>query len=654
MTHRSFPHSYSPIPPFNMRHALPLLLLLLPWHPALRAQDMAYAALTIPQRLQDNAKSVVRQHEKVYTVHSDEEATLYERIVVTLLKDGHDDANRLVVYYDDESKITRFKATLYDALGQKIRHARRSEIEDVMAISSGQFYTDSRVKTTVLDHLSYPFTVEFEYEKSLRGSGMFKFPHWLPVSYDQSLQQASFTAIVPDDNTLHYHANKLPDPTVTQEDGNTIHRWTLADQPAVLREPDAPSLTTTMPYLRTTLARFHTGDYPGSMDDWQAFGVFMQQLIAGRDVLPPELAELVRTTTAGLTTDREKIDALYRLLQERTRYVGVQLGIGGFQPFSATYVEENRYGDCKALSNYLGAMLKSVDIESYPVLIDWNDRQFFSVANDFATSAFNHMVLYVPGEDMYLECTSNVAPPGYLGEEKEDRNVLWVTPEGGKLARTHKPRPSDHAALRTVRLELAADGSADFAMTGRYDGGVQESIRYFLRSEQEEKKRLEALERAGWLPDVGGRFTVDCRADEPVTTITYATELPDYARRMGKRLFLPVNKFNAYDNVPDKLTERKLPISRVQTRFYVDTVHITLPAELEVESKGEAVVEFTHAAGKYRAELSTSDNTLTWVRTLTLLPAELPAEAYADYRGFFADVAKADKRKIVLRERRSR
>jgi len=636
-----------------MKYLLTLFYLVIPF--LITAQDIDYSASTLPEKLKENAGSVIRYRKVDYHVHSFNEATMTEHKVVTILNDDHNQENQMVLLYDDNTKVTNFKATLYDASGEKIRSAKKSEIEDILYIHSGQFYVDTRLMTTTLDHLSYPYTVEFEYEKKVKDYSMVAgFPVWRPVGFRQSVQFSSFTAYVPANNEFLYHAGKLPDPVVGNNGTDKTYRWAINDHFAVLPEAQSPSMSKTMPFLKTGLKKFAIDDYEGSYSSWQSFGAFINKLMAGRDVLPAPLAALVNEATAGLGTDLERIDALYHLLQGNTRYVGVQLGIGGWQPFSAEYVYNNRYGDCKALSNYMGAMLKEVGIESYPVLVNSSDTPFFEVEEDFPTSAFNHMILYVPSEDMYLECTSSTSPTGYMGEGTDDRNVLHITPEGGKLARTPKIKAADNGRLRTLNLEIKTDGSTSFALHNRMYGSFQDGIRGFTHGEQDLTKQQEVLNRNDFLPDVGGEYLLECDENSPVATLVYRTTLPGYARKLGKRTFVPVNKYAAYEYVPEKLKERKFAIYDNDASFRVDTINLTFPDGMEVESMGEELTEFKHAAGEYRAELKSTPGKITWIRTLKLLPVDLPATAYEDYRQFFVDVRKAEKRQVVLKEKRTK
>ena len=94
------------------------------------------------------------------------------------------------------------------------------------------------------------------------------------------------------------------------------------------------------------------------MNTWEGFGKFISELLKGRDVLPDDIKVKVHQLTDQLKDDKQKVYVLYDFLQKNTRYISIQLGIGGWQPFDAKYVAAKRYGDCKALSNYMVALLK--------------------------------------------------------------------------------------------------------------------------------------------------------------------------------------------------------------------------------------------------------------------------------------------------------
>lgn len=617
--------------------------------------QVEYNALLIPPALKKNASSCVRAYEHTFEMKDDRSGTVKVRKVITLLDGGHDGANRLVVNYDNESKVTNFKATVYDAMGKKIRHAKKSEIEDVKVDGPINFMTDNRVMTVVVDYLSYPYTVEYEYEKKVKDMGMVsEFPRWLPVDYNQSLVKGTYTMVVPAGKKISYWLNAMKEPKMTTEEGNQVYVWEVADLPALVHESESPPSFHVLPTLIAHPERFETNGYQGNYESWEAFGKYTYNLYADRREVPESLREEIRSLTTGLSEDREKIDALYRYLQKNTRYVSVQLGIGGWQPFSPVYVRENSYGDCKALSNYMGAMLSEVGIEAYPVKVFSGDRLPFLGYEDYVVSMFNHIILYVPSEDMYLECTSSDSPTGYLGESNADRHVLWITPEGGWLTKTPALKPADNGYTRTTRLELTPGGETNYQQHVSYYGAEHEFLRGLVAYDTDLNKQKEILHHRDYLPDVQGNMHLSVAYDAPTAELTYTTQLPNYARKRGTRMFVSLNKYDPWDWVPDQLEKRTQPIHSRLTRFYVDTVQLVLPESMEVESMGDTETVLEHAVGEYRAKISVSGNELTWIRTFKMVPVELPAEAYADYRQFFVDVVKAEKKRVVLKERRTK
>ena len=77
--------------------------------------------------------------------------------------------------------------------------------------------------------------------------------------------------------------------------------------------------------------------------------------------------------------------------------MAIELGIGGWQPHSASEVFTHRYGDCKDKATLLAAMLHEIGVESYYVPINTNRG---SVTPDTpANLAFNHVILAIKVPD---------------------------------------------------------------------------------------------------------------------------------------------------------------------------------------------------------------------------------------------------------------
>jgi hypothetical protein len=105
-----------------------------------------------------------------------------------------------------------------------------------------------------------------------------------------------------------------------------------------------------MPLVLIAPTNFHYG-VDGCTKDWVSFGNWQYQLNEGLDVLPQNEKNTISTLIKGITNKKEIVKVLYHYLQDNTRYINVLLGVGGYKPHPATYVSENKYGDCKALTN---------------------------------------------------------------------------------------------------------------------------------------------------------------------------------------------------------------------------------------------------------------------------------------------------------------
>src|SRR5438552_1522072 len=168
---------------------------------------------------------------------------------------------------------------------------------------------------------------------------------------------------------LNYHG----EPAIQNKNDRKIYTWQVKELPAILEEDLSSSLKKLTTYVRFGPTDFEMQNYKGNMRTWQDLGKFVYTLRIGRDDLPAEIKQKVHQLTDGVTDQREKIRLLYQFLQSSTRYISIQLGMGGWQPFDAKYVSSKGFGDCKALSNYMYSLLKEAGIKSFYTLITAGD-----------------------------------------------------------------------------------------------------------------------------------------------------------------------------------------------------------------------------------------------------------------------------------------
>src|SRR5271166_1472951 len=107
-----------------------------------------------------------------------------------------------------------------------------------------------------------------------------------------------------------------------------------------------------------------------NLESWKAIGDWYYKLADGRRNSSPEISARVQQLTAGATTFDAKVRALTGFLQSDVRYVGIEIGIGGFQPHPASDIFRSRYGDCKDKATLLSSMLKEAGIDSDYLLVD--------------------------------------------------------------------------------------------------------------------------------------------------------------------------------------------------------------------------------------------------------------------------------------------
>jgi hypothetical protein len=607
-----------------------------------------YSILFLPKPLTKNASVVKRMEEVFIHIKDIGKATITTKYAITILNPAGDEAANFMRYYSKLESIKSIDGNLYDAFGKKLRSLKKGEVKDYGGTDDSNFADDSRVKQHNFNYNSYPYTVEYEVEEQLKG--VFGFPRWMPVrGIHYSVQESKLVVRCPKDYQLRYKSfNYNGNPSVTTEKDQVQYEWVVKEIPAIDDDNFIPSWFRITPAVLLAPTAFEIQDYKGTMNDWQGFGKFIHELNKGRDVLPENIRNQIHDITNSLPDAGAKVRAAYEYLQRNTHYISVQLGIGGWQTFDAKYVAEKGYGDCKALSNYMYSLLKEIGIKSYYTLIQHNkDENNFEP--DFPSNQFNHIIVCVPVEKdtIWLECTSQTVPAGYLSSYTSNRPALLIDETGGKIVYTPRYDKKVNTQLRRLAGSISEEGKLTLNVTTHYQAWQQERLHGLINGLSKEKVH-EILKQELELPtyDVEKFEYRENKSQIPSILEMLQLTSNNYATKTGKRLFIIPNVMTRYSSQFES-KERGVDIQVINGYTDIDSVEISLPSGYKPESI-PSDNDFQSAFGKYRSSIQYKPGKLIYYRLMERNDGIYPAKDYKEMVAFYNNIYKADRARVVL------
>jgi len=451
-----------------------------------------YVYADIPDSLKKNADYVVWEEELDFEIKNHEKANIKIRKAICILDQHSKNYNDVYIPYNKENTISSFSAEIYDKYGKLVKRLKKSDIKDVSAVSGHSLYEDDRYMVAEFTHNQYPYTLVYELKQKLLG--LLNYPSWSFQGRAGTGVISSKVIVTASENfDFKYREYNLKNKVeVNIIDGKKKSIWTETCLKPIEISSKMPPAIYYQPKLLLAPTTFKAGGIESKMNTWEELGAWEWELNKGRDILPEITKQKIKKLVNGVKSERDKIRILYEYMQNKTRYVSVQLGIGGQQTYPADYVDEKGYGDCKALSNYMYSMLKEVGIKSHYTTIYAGSGEE-DIISDFPSNQFNHVILCVPQEKdtVWLECTNQKKPFNFLGTHSDDRHALLITEEGGKLVKTPKYGKDVNTQYRNVNLKLDANGNAKAKVYTKFNGLKYENREGW--SSQSVKEQKDAL-----------------------------------------------------------------------------------------------------------------------------------------------------------------
>lgn len=614
------------------------------------AEPPKYPVKEIPAELLKDANAVIRKESLSVSVESIGHAKKHYLCAITILNKQAEHWAEHVIGYDKLRTVRDFRASLYDAEGKLIRKLKSSEIVDTKAYEDNSLYTDNRYKVAELKTTRYPYTVEFESEVAY--NGLLFIPGWQPVSdLNISLQEAEYTVSMPQSIQLRFREKFVKPAEKSVENGKTRYQWTLKDQHAFTSKPYNIPMHEYSPSVLAAPTEFEIEGFRGDMSDWRSFGLWSYKLNAGRDILPENVKLQVHKLCDNITDTLARAKILYEFLQKNTRYISVQLGIGGWQTFDAKYVGTKGYGDCKALTNYMMALLKEAGIKSYATMIDAGDDPE-SVFAEFPSQQFNHVILSVPLAQgtVWLECTSQNAPFNYLGQSTANRWALKVTENGGELVKTPALGYMSNREQREIKVKINVDGSASSTIITSFSGALQDRLSYTISAESKAELEKSLYQRVN-LPGLSIKdfsYKTDLKEGLPQVTESIDLSFDKYFTFSGRRLFLSPNLLNRMSSNLEKDQERKTDIYIRLPYTDEDKIEYLLPESYTAIESKPADVNLSGPFGEFTCTTRMEGNKLLYTRRFIRKAGKFKAARFNELCEFYNAIDKADRARIVL------
>ncbi|GIW30591.1 MAG: transglutaminase [Meiothermus sp.] len=387
----------------------------------------------------------------------------------------------------------------------------------------------------------------------------------------------------------------------------------LEDFPFISKEPGQPGDQDSSPNFLVA----------STFASWEEVGAAYWARAKDKVAVTPEVRRIAEEAAAG-ATGLQAVENLYNWVVQNIRYVGIFLGDGGYVPVSAQETLSTRYGDCKAYTTLLQALLAARGIKSVPVLVYLGNDGYTSLPGP-TPAQFNHAMLYVPEFNLYLDPTSQ-NHFGTLVPEARGKFAVLAGEEPRQVI-TPTGQASSEIYRQQSRYSVSPDGTLIGTATLSVEGGMARAFKGLVTADPAATAR-NILARfaeggSGTLIVLDSSLQYKFTANWETPNLLQVGDLLSFGLPQGIALFY-LNRFQELVTLPT----RKNPLvlgARTDERSY----RLVVPEGYRLLRVPNAV-EISTTAGSYTATYTIDGAELVVQRKLVLnkdvyMPGEYPA-----------------------------
>jgi Domain of Unknown Function with PDB structure (DUF3857) len=572
--------------------------------------------------------------------------------------------------FDSETRIVSMHGWCIPAQGKDYEVKEKDALEtSLRGVEDGQLVTDLKTRVMTIPAADPGNIIGYEIQQEVRPYVMQD--SWDFQTIDTPVREAHYTLQLP--AGWEYKAAWVNYSQAEPAANGNQWQWVVKDVAAIRLEDDMPPWEGVAGVMVVSLFPPGGGQSKG-FENWTDMGRWEYGLEQGRLEPSPEIKQKVAELTASRTSQLAKMQALAQFTQKDIRYVGIQLGIGGWQPHPAAEIFAHRFGDCKDKATILGTMLKEVGVTSYPLSV--NTERGAVTPSTPATRWFNHEILAIKlpdgmndsslvavldhpklGRLLIFDPTDDMTPFGTLRGALQANYAMLVTDQGGELLQLPRLPAALNGVQRKAKLVLSTDGVLAGDVTEVRVGDRAAAERFALRSVTKDVDRIKPVESllAGSL----STFTLTKASitnlnltDQPFI-FNYSLVVQSYAKTAGNLLLVRPRVLGVKaQGLLETKEPRKFPVEFEGPALDSDTFEITLPAGYEV-SDLPPPVDIDYDFASYHSKTEASANTLKYTRSFEIKQLTVPVAQADTLKKFYRIIASDERSTAVLQPKRN-
>ncbi len=515
------------------------------------------------------------------------------------------------------------------------------------------FYSDARVCYFELPLQKKGSTSEVKFEKTITDPRYFTSIYF---TEPYNIQKKEVVVKVPrwmkvelvEKNFKGYNITK--NSNYDSGDDMDIHTYTITNARATVKERYSPGPSYVYPHLfimtKSATPSGNSFTFFNTLNDQYGWYRSLVKDIQNETAVLKSKAEEI---TKGLSTDVDKIKAIFYWVQNNIRYIAFEDGIAGFRPDKAHEVLRKKYGDCKGMAHLTKELLKSL---GYDARLTWIGTNH--IALDYSTpnlSVDNHMIcaLNFQGKTYFLDATETYIGFNEYAERIQGRQVLIE--DGDKYILTKVPTTTYQQNLDREKRKLTINGT-DLQGIAEHEwkGEEKEYILTHLNSIKKDKSKeafmryLSENNKDYILTDFATSSMEDFDKD---LTVKYNLQFRNAVSNFGKEYYVDLDFHKEFSGFTIDTAERTHDFWFNYKQNVLRETELTIPAGYTVTNL-PGNIEIKNADYEFIVNYSQQKDKLIYKKTILIKNPRLSKSRFAQWNKDIEKLNQAYNEQVVL------